>query len=168
MTTNINRNCFFAIALVALSFVSCKTSEANYKAAYEQAVQAREQGDRETVYDHKRTPDATNAVEVAQGIELPQAAMRVKMIPVANEASADAYYLVVAGFKQQFNANSLATRLGQEGYATALLQTAEPYFYVSVQSAGDQAGLASALEEIRENTWMPFKNGYPFVLKSVK
>ena len=59
-----------AIAALALMTTACKTSEANYRAAYEKAVEAREadQSVDSTIYGNIRRQANTSTVEVEPGI----------------------------------------------------------------------------------------------------
>ena len=76
------------------------------------------------------------------------------------------FSVVVAGFKQLFNAQSLRNRLADGGYPTAfVVQTGEPYYYIVLSSHPNRAEAMDALSATRKaDLPVPFKTGYPFIL----
>ena len=134
-----------ALAALALGAVSsCKVSEKNYRQAYERAVAG----------DSART-DIRNTVYGSCTVAPDQA---------ATPDSLHRYNVCVASFKQRFNANSLRTRLEQNGYAGAMvLQTTEPFYYVVALSTNDVNTAAATLQQLV--TAPPFRlSQTPFIL----
>ncbi len=160
---------YFIIALFAIGMVcSCKTSEANYRAAYEKAVAARDSSDRleETIYGKMRKQGATRTVDTGAG------EAEVKTMPVkvteggGGENENLRRYNVVAGqFKQKFNALSLRDRLAGDGYPDAfVVETAEPYYYICVGSYSGLEEAANALVSLRDANLKGVKEPCPFIL----
>lgn len=159
-----------AIALTA-GITSCRTSEANYRAAYEQAVAGRADGDSSgidnTVYDKIRR-EAMSSYTVYEGDTIPIKRERVALdTNTDTQATLSPAYVVVAQFKQQFNARSLATRLKDNGYTNAtVLVTREPLYYVAID-AGDRTDMILRCRDIAKQPPVVIKSPYPLVLETV-
>lgn len=155
------------IYILIVSLASCKTSEANYRAAYEKTIAMRDAADEnETIYG-------------GSSRELRQSFMKngndtvpisLKMVsPVDNgdnSAVKGRFLLVVGQFKQKFNAQSLCERVVAAGYPDAfLVQTSEPYYYVVAKSFDNISQAADALEAIKKKAPVVMKDPVPFILK---
>ena len=109
------------ILIFAGIMISCRTSEANYRAAYDKAVAARDAEDgKETIYGGEQRRLNQNFI-ISGNDTIP---VNVKMVSVETEKGAPVptlhKFMVVAGqFKQKFNAMSLCKRLVEAGYADA-------------------------------------------------
>ncbi|MDE6301068.1 MAG: SPOR domain-containing protein [Muribaculaceae bacterium] len=155
------------IALTALA--ACKTSEANYRAAYERAAGARDGADplEGTIYGASRryTPQATVTLNGDTALER---TIRVKVTDEGGgiRESLKPFSVVVGGFKQLFNARSMRERLADNGYSSAfVVETGEPYYYIILSSYPNRAEAMSALSAAREATLpVPMKGEYPFIL----
>lgn len=152
---------------------SCKTTEENYRAAYDKAVAGRDSlADFEsTVYGRYRRQMRTE-VNVVEGDTV---AVRVQAVSVTPESGGTeggfaSYGIVVGQFKQLFNAQSLRGRLVEAGYASAfLVNTAEPYYFVVLDSYKTLTDANAALKEILSDEGFPvaLKSPLPFILKAV-
>lgn len=156
--------------IISIALVSCKTTEANYRAAYDKAVSARTDGDSdaESFYG-----GASRQLEqrfmIAGNDTVP---VSVKMVtPVVEDgktvAQASHRFMIVVGqFKQKFNALSLKKRVSAAGYTDAfVVQTSEPYYYVVARSCGTIAEAAVALKEIEKKAPVAMKAPVPFILR---
>ncbi|MCM1033988.1 MAG: hypothetical protein NC405_09615, partial [Odoribacter sp.] len=119
--------------VMAMTFVSCKTNEANYRAAYE-AVKEKTENDSGidgTIYERIRKESVKSRTIVGNDT-IPTMIVAVKCVPgVSGPADVKQYNIAVSQFKQVFNAKSLMDRLRAEGYDSAtLVVTAEPLYYV--------------------------------------
>lgn len=172
------------LPLALLALTACKTNEANYRAAYQSARQAydNKNNSNNTGNDNndnnndniassftaaRLTTPSSRAVVGDSGTTLDVRRMRVNTIPISPEAQVTTYYLVVNGFKQQFNATSLARRLSQQGFITTLLETGEPYYFVAIAGADNIPQFEQPLHLISTNTTVPPKDGFPFILQPV-
>ncbi len=157
-------------ATASLLATACKTSEANYRAAYDKAVAGREGGMAidSTVYGKVRR-EMRSSYLIADGDSLPLRTMHVSATPAVEGEKADpvaSRYGIVAGqFKTLFNARSLCARLRAAGYETAsIVQTAEPYYYVVATWCADGSEAAAALRRLRDDSPVAMREPLPFVL----
>ena len=156
------------LAATTAGITSCRTNEANYRAAYEQAVAGREDtsGIDNTVYDKIRR-EAVSSYTIYEGDSIPLKRERVSLVDPTPGTTLSHAYVVVAQFKQKFNAGSLAARLVENGYADAtVLVTREPLYYVAIAS-GDRTDMILRCREIAANPPVPVKEPYPLVLETV-
>lgn len=157
------------ILLTVVSFASCKTSEANYRAAYERTVASREDSDKDdnTIYGGaRRQPSQSYMMNGADTIYIN--VKRVSPLVEDGEIRPDMkqLMLVVGQFKQKFNAQSLRERVAANGYPKAfVVQTAEPYYYIVADSYDNISQAAAALEEIRKKAPVVMKDPVPFILR---
>lgn len=161
------KNLFILIILLA-AFTACKTSEANYRAAYEKTIAGQEEGKalENTVYGTQRQLSQTVMINGNDSVPV-----MMKMVSVLEEAApvsgAPGKLMIAVGrFKQKFNAVSLRQRLVDDGYDDAfVVQTAEPYYYVVAMSFDKIADAAAALEKVRSNPPVAMKDPLPFILR---
>lgn len=153
------------LALIALT--GCKTTEANYRAAYETAKERTNTGGLDsTVYARIRQEARPGMVKVGNDT-MPLTTQYVK--PTAIDGTAkplDRYNIVVAQFKQLFNAKSMVGRLNEAGYADAsIAETKEPLYYVIASGHGDAASALHGLEAIKAQPPLPLRDPFPWVLQ---
>lgn len=157
-------------ALAALSIAGCKTSEANYRAAYETAIQRSRSADLDsTIYANIRREARPSTVKV--GAEsLPLTALYVSPTTIDDFTPAIATYnIVVAGFKQLFNAKSMMQRLRAAGYADAfVVETKEPLYYVVASATDDPATAARQLRAVKEGSPLQLRDPFPWVLRPAR
>lgn len=156
------------LLLGVMTLPSCKTSEENYRAAYEKTIQARrESGDSTEVniYTNLRTQAPTHTEETEYG----SYEVRTMVVRVTEGGGAIAEYVkeycgVVGQFKQIFNAKSLRERLVDAGYPGAfIVETAEPYYYV-VLTSGTINQVAQALSELKKDPNFVMREPCPFII----
>lgn len=154
------------IALVAVILPACKTTEANYRAAYEIAKQKEKAGIDSTVYAKIRQEARPHQVVVG-GDTIAMKAEYVTLVPDMDQNS-DLFlqYNVVTGqFKQLFTAKDMRKRLINNGFADAIvIQTREPLYYVVAVSVATPAEAAEALKKVRESSF-PTRDPFPWILK---
>lgn len=164
---------FFLLALAAtmLSVTSCKTTEANYRAAYEQARQHRDGRSSaidETVYEAMRR-ESRPATMVVGTDTVPFNRARVALHEPRPGEVLQPAYVVVAQFKQIFNARSMRDNLRANGWPQAtLLVTGEPLFYVAVEGAADLPSAVPTLRRVQGDSSIHPRDPYPLVLLPVK
>lgn len=158
---------FAALALILPGLQSCKTTEANYRQAYEKAI-ARDDDDMpldSTVYGTQRNA-ATRVIETPDG----PVEVRAKLVRITEGGGGIPEKLhrfnVVAGqFKQRFNAISMRDRLADAGYPGAfVVETAEPYYYIVVASCSDAAEAAREAEQFKNAGVITMREPCPFIL----
>lgn len=153
--------CVFAGAYM---FTGCKTTEANYSAAYEIARQKRDSGlTAEEAAALKR--EAEIAGTVYKGDSIPLKGMYVKRVEGAELQS---YTVVVASFKQLFNSQSVMKRLAAGGWeAQILLQDPrEQVYYVGAVSTASLDSAVSVLHRLEKDAPVAMKAPCPFILRN--
>lgn len=154
--------------LVASALWACKTTEENYRSAYEKAIERRDsvRSLDQTIYGAQRRPmgeqtyiSGTDTVAMYQyqvALTDGGGGVREWLRP---------FNVVVGQFKQKFNAVSMRERLVDAGYArTFVVQTGEPYYYVVLSSWPNRDEAAKALLEIPSDFPVPMKDPLPFIL----
>ncbi len=167
MKTTVNLSVLpFALLLLCL-IQGCKTTEANYRAAYEKAVSARESDERETIYGGaSRQLGSKIMVEKGDTAEIMIKHVSPVVASGAKAPEVKKIMLVVGEFKQLFNAESMCKRFVDAGYPTALVvQTAEPYYYIVADSFDTIKEANASLDAIKNNAPFPLKTPAPFLLR---
>ena len=123
-----------AAAAVALLLAAngCKTTEANYRAAYEKAVARQNEGlTPEELQGFER--EKAVPVSIWRGDSIPLRARYARTMAETPQTTAAARYnIIVAEFTQRFNATSAAERARTGGYPDArVLFDNEKRYYVS-------------------------------------
>lgn len=159
----------FVAVLFAVSLGACKTSEANYRAAYEKAVGNSDDEPLDgTVYGEMRSQWSATTVNTASG----PLQVRTQLVRVADKGGGipenlHRYNVVAAQFKQLFNAVSFRGRLADAGYpGSFVVETAEPYYYVVALSTDSPDEALAALEKIEKQPPLSMKAPCPFVLEA--
>ncbi|MDO4319406.1 MAG: SPOR domain-containing protein [Bacteroidales bacterium] len=156
------------VALLAVIAVGgCKTSEANYRAAYERAVENRTDIDSTIYGGQRRSIDTRQLTFDGQTFDV-----KTRMVSVTEDGGGIREYLrpynvVVGQFKQLFNAQSLRNRLADNGYPRAfIVQTGEPYYYIILSSHDTDTEAARAIVELRAADKFPvvMRSPLPYIL----
>ncbi|MDE6415474.1 MAG: SPOR domain-containing protein [Duncaniella sp.] len=160
---------FILALLAALGFVSCKTNENNYRAAYQAAIEHREEasGVDSTIYARIRNQAQETLLAVGNDT-LP---VRTEYIGYAEGGGASRekvqrYNVVVGQFKQIFNANAMRQRLIASGYPDAMIvNTREPLYYVVATTCSTAAEAAELFNKIKADKNLVLRSPLPFVLQ---
>lgn len=145
---------YLLMAAMLLSLFGCKTTEANYRSAYELAVK------------NKAPKDTVN-----DGIDsdaIPE--QWAEYVAFTQDAGGDksnmkTYCVVVAQFKQIFNAKAMRNRLESMGYSKAfIVQNAKPDYYVVAQSFETVSEAETALKAISKDKNLIIRTPYPRIL----
>ena len=155
---------------VVAALAACKTTEANYRAAYEKAIAGRDSltALENTIYGkyRKNTSTTTTTVE-GDTVEMISTFVTVTEGGGGIRENLKPYSVVVGQFKQLVNARSLRTRLVDAGFpSTFVVQTAEPYYYVLIASYPTRAEAVKRCAEIRADKDFPItlREEMPLVL----
>jgi hypothetical protein len=150
---------------LAIGLVGCKTSEENYRAAYDRAMAGRDSVASldATIYGAKRRPIGSQTV-VSGTDTVAIFTHRVSLTEGGGDAL-HTFNVVVGQFKQSFNALSMRERLVAAGYEQALVvQTAEPYYYVVLSSWTKRAEAVEALRSIPADFPIALAEPLPYIL----
>ncbi len=152
---------------------ACKTTEANYRAAYEKAVAGRDSADalENTIYGRERRQVGFSYVATAQGdtVGVKKQLVRITEGGGGIRENLKPYCVVVGQFKQKFNAVSMRDRLAIEQGAMPgafVVETAEPYYYVVGASFGSLADATACLRRYTDEQVLPFRSPLPFILQA--
>lgn len=167
------RNSLLSALALALALASvssgCKTTEANYKAAYEKTIAAREEAavSDSTLYggSMRRQDNFRNATTRDGNVKILTQRVRVSKNSGGIAENLNRYNVVVGQFKQQFNACSLRDRWADSGYPSAfVVETGEPYYYVVLSSHNNLDEAAQSLKAIGSRPPVAIKEPCPFIL----
>ncbi len=159
----------FVVAICS-SIPACKTTEKNYRQAYERTMTGRDT----TIIDYEqtvygRTRRQMRPTPIIVGGDTLDA--RVQWVRVTDTASPQNTtlkpYMIVAGeFKQLFNARSMRERLNDAGYTNAcVVETSEPFYYVIALTAENSTEALLAVKQLRDKQPFPLRPGMPYVLR---
>lgn len=155
-------------ALVVLNFTGCKTTEANYRAAYEAAKNKRtETGDSISTEALRQYDMPRPAVVNGDTLMMITKAVYVPKDGPEDAASMQRYCVVVAKFKQLFNARSMAERLLQTGRwpdAFVVGDRDSNYYVVAAATAVPSQALG-LMEKAQKEESVVLKAQFPYVLR---
>lgn len=163
-----SKSIILLVSLTVLSgLFSCKTTEANYRQAYETARQKQtEEGDsaitaglNNQARPRTLTVDGVSLPVVTAGVNVTKdGGMEVKRLKRFN---------TVAGtFRQIFNARSMRERLMASGYPEAfILQNAYGTYYVLTATTDSSAEALANLEKLRADESLRLRAPLPYILR---
>lgn len=155
-------------AIILSGVTSCKTNEANYRAAYEAAKQKQEEdsGISGTIYERIRQ-ESINSRLIVDGDSIPMSTVNVRLTANCQPETPLAQYgIAVAQFKQLFNAKAMMNRLRENGYpGAAIVENAEPLYYVIAASAADADSIPELYHKVLNDKKIVTKSPFPWVLK---
>lgn len=159
----------FFIALAAIALTSCKTTEANYRAAYEMALQK----DKEGIDDDTYTLIKQNEMPrefVFQGDTL--RVITESVIITKNVGNDDAkltrYNVAIGSFRQVFNAKAMKGRISDKGYNAFIVETAEPSYYVIASACDTQEQAKEVIACLQADKSIILRLPYPCILEPIK
>lgn len=158
------------LAAAAALLAGCKTNEANYRAAYETAVNQREarESDGSVASAQLQKYNAPRPQVTPEGDTILVRIERVrptKIDAVATSGQLQQYNIVVGQFRQLFNARAMLERLVAGGYPGAfVVQTGEPVYYVVAMSLDNSAATTAALRKVQADESMKLREPLPFIL----
>ncbi len=162
---------FLPLSLMALAMmaVGCKTTESNYRQAYETAVAKNRDssGVDSTIYAKIRNSARTSDL-VVTGDTMP---MRTEYIGYTEDGGASRetigrYNVVVGQFKQVFNARQMRARLQSSGYDSAfIIHTREPLYYVCTQACATPEEAEKAFVRVKDDKSIVLRDPLPFILR---
>lgn len=155
-----------ASLLLIITVAGCKTSEANYRAAYEKAVAAREEAqDEDSLYGNSRRNMNVRSVAGANGdVEVRLQIVKITPDGGGTDEKMRRYNVVAAQFKQRFNAISLRNRMADKWPDALVVETSDSYFYVIVSSQSKLDDALFELEKLQNQKLAAVKDPCPFIL----
>lgn len=155
--------------LLTGAFTGCKTTEANYRNAYELAKAKTDSygGDIDsTIYTKIRRSGRSGSLTMGNDtLQTTTIAIGFPEDCGASRETVHKYNVVVAEFKQIFNARQMRNRLMEEGYDGALvINNREPLYYVVSESCDMLPDAAEAFHRIEKEKTVRLKDGFPYIL----
>lgn len=141
-----------SICAGAILLTGCKTTEANYRAAYEKAKQQGESTavDREVYENIAREQGPVLAT--VDGVELPVRSLPLQPVVLDNidGGKLQRFNVVTARFRQTFNAKSMARKLREAGFENAFVaKDRDDAYYVVAATASTAAEAHQLLDKIK-------------------
>ncbi len=163
---------FILLLLAVLTLPACRTTEANYRAAYDTAVKARDTAVLDSAVYAAMSREARHATIVAGGDTLTLTTVGVSIAADQGDNPPTAmsrYNVAVAQFRQLFHARDMRSRLVAAGFTDArVLQTREPVYYVVAAVADTPERLAEVMPRVKALTAVTVRRPYPLVLQPVR
>lgn len=156
------------LILAVLMMPSCKTNETNYRAAYEVAKEKALGGIDEDTYSRMQA-EAMPGKTVINGDTLHVITQFVKVTKNAGNDGAllHRYNIVVAQFRQVFNAKAMRDRLTGQGYDAYIIENSDPVYYVVAKGTDVQNEVAGIVKELASNESIVLRDPYPCVLEPI-
>lgn len=127
---------------VVVAMWACHSTEANYKESYDKAVAASRTGEKGEIYIHD-LESRKKANYVVDGDSIRLLHNHFNIIDDKSDMIKK-YNVVVAEFKQKFNAQSCRDRLRQEGHASYVVYISAKKLYCVVVEGYDDISPAAA------------------------
>ncbi|MCR4994140.1 MAG: SPOR domain-containing protein [Bacteroidales bacterium] len=139
---------------VAISMISCKSSESAYKKAYEKAKQQRETQVAEPAANTTTTTTVVQPTTVAPVQTVTTAPTvnentRSENVALVNGSGLKAYSVVVGSFSIQANAENLQQKLNGNGYAAQIVKNPQGMFRVIASTFDDLNSAVSSRNTLR-------------------
>ena len=139
-----------AAVCVALSMVSCKSSESAYKKAYEKAKQQRQTEVQQQPTTTTVTPATTvTPVQTVTTAPVVNESTRTENLTLVNGAGLKAYSVVVGSFSIRANADNLQKTLQNNGYQAQIATNPQGMFRVIASTFDDLASAVSSRNALR-------------------
>lgn len=158
-----------ALALLGSVVAGCKTTEKNYRDAYEMARARTEEngGIDSTIYSRFRPQGKGSTVAVGNdSLTFTTVTIGYTENCGATPETLGRYDVVVAQFKQIFNAKAMRSRLIDNGYENAMIvHTREPLYYVIAVPCATPAEALEALRRVESDSRLSLRQPFPWVLR---
>lgn len=152
-------------AIMATALPSCKTTEENYRNAYEVAKAKQTEGLSQEEIAGIRREEAMPKT-VYNGDSIPLKGMYVKYIEGGVDNKAMRYNVIVASFRQQFNARSMMNRLRENGYPNAvILADKDERYYIGSTTTASLDSAVSAMRALSASSPVALRDPYPYILQ---
>ncbi len=161
----------FVIAIAGL-LTSCKTTEANYRAAYDVAKARQAEQQREGDYDEEtrrlleRSRQRGESTHIVGTDTIKVTTVFVKMT-YGEHDRVPRYSVVLNKFSQIFNAKAMCNRLRENGFPDAyIFESATPDYYVAAFGSDEIEAIPQMLRQAENTKQLGAKDGYPKVICS--
>lgn len=155
-----------------MALASCKTTEANYKAAYEAAKASRSTDASADIDDDTQRLLAAKkreaqSKEIVNGDTIAVTTLFIGMEPGYGLARVPQYSLVLNAFTQKFNAQAMVKRLIEAGFTDAyVFHTSVPDYYVAAGGFDEIDGIPALLRRVEQAGNLGQRAGFPAVIRN--
>ncbi len=165
------RTMLCCLAAAAISLVGCKTTEANYRAAYEATMASRTPNEHDGLDENTRRLLALDRKNVRSNVVVDGDTLAVTTLFVTMESNdpkfVPQYSVVSNAFSQVFNARALLNRLIDAGFTHAyIFKTATPDYYVAAGGSDDIADIPPIRKRLNEAGNPGSRAGFPVIIRS--
>ncbi len=151
-------------AICTLALSSCHTTEENYRASYDIAVQKTRQGIGDETYN-KIEAEKSQATDLINGDSVRIVNRYVGFIDVTREET-KLYSVILAEFKQQANARSMRDRLIAQGHKSYVLYYAtDKLYYVAIEGFDTAEEAAAFIHDADKKVKMKVNLSKLWILK---
>lgn len=158
----------FAVLMMSSGLFGCKTTEKNYREAYEKVMHKRNEGVDSAQAAAMQLENSVPVSDAGDGIRLPMKSEFVMITPDGGglRESLKKFSVVVGVFRQKFNALSMRERLIDNGYPGAfVVNTSAKEYYVIASSSDSPAEARDILEKASSDSGMVLRSPLPWVLR---
>lgn len=163
-----NRLLYFVIllAVLAITLNACKTTEANYRDAYEKAM-AKQTDTGDSLTTSQLRQAQSPRLQMIAGDTLPVMTFAIsKNVDGGSSEGIKKYCIVVGRFKQVFNARSMCERLAASGYPEAcVVHDSMNYYFVIATSTNNPVEVKTMHSRCTEDSALVLRDPYPYVLR---
>lgn len=156
-------------ALLMLGISSCKTTEANYRAAYQIAKEKQLDGGDSTVTAGLKNEQLPHDLTV-DGVTFPARAEPLAVVSGEGNTQMQlmVYNVVGASFRQLFNAQSFRDRLLALGYPAFLAKNRMGTFFVVAQTTKSPSEAHNIYVKLKSEKSLHFQPTFPYVLRAAQ
>jgi hypothetical protein len=152
---------------------SCKTTEQDYRRAYDRTINAVDSTRTEfseTIYGRYRRAVREEMVKVGNDTISTRIISNLKVTDDCGATTDDLkrYCVVAAEFKQLFNAKSMQERLIENGKQAFIVENPEPFYYVLAGSFTELQPALDLIKALRSQTLIRFKEPAPYLMEPSK
>lgn len=156
---------YISVIVLLLMVASCRTTEENYRGAYELAKQSDEQQDSlvANLIANEQAPMIVNVGDETMKLRKEFVSL-VAEEGVTNDML-KRYNVVVGRFRQIFNARSMASRMASLGYKSYVLTNRTPVYFVAVASTDNIDEALQLYKSVMSDSRVVYKTPFPWVLE---
>lgn len=159
---------YISVVVLLLMVASCRTTEENYRGAYELAKQSEEKQD-SLVANLIANEQAPKVVKVGdETIKMRKEYVSMVADEGVSRDMLKRYNIVVGRFRQVFNARSMASRMSSLGYKAYVLVDRTPAYFVAVASTDSIDEALQLYKNVASDTQVVYKAPFPWVLESAQ
>jgi len=153
-------------SLLLVTVSACKTTEENYRRAYQATVEKQNEGYTDEEILSMAREEAIPRT-LFRGDSIPMRGVYVNTVKLDPPvAPALRYNVVVATFKQRFNAMSVLGRLRDGGYPDSrLLIDKDQTYYVAAFTSDSLAEAVDILRALEKSSPVAFRSPCPYILR---